>query len=832
MANEPVQVVLNVGALRAPRQTGTPNGNGKDFFAGRDAAFAAHRDEIAVAVRAIQRALAADARYNGLGYVKVTMAHDAIAKSHRPQKAVFRGRWTPHVGTEGIGEPIFAVTPNGLESVAAAIESAETAVVTKTDKRTGRAVPNPSRKRCEVSAIESVTLWTEQDRREFSAAEGAAWLSKAGTGGAYLVECFPFAAAEQDPTLSRGEQAAFQSLDSFLATDSVTARALPASAAAAAPQRFSVRALPLRLAELDATAADVENGARELSTDAGLHADMLHAIAQIPVVRAITLPPVVSGDRVAGVALGQAAPAEAITRLDGEIASKVGVIDGGVGASLQPWVAAHWGQLADADRDTSHGTFISGLLVAAGQLNPYLNDQRHGCLIFDVDVLPADPGETGMAFDAYYPGGVPDFLDEIDQAVAEYRRTHAVRVFNLSMNFRGPGNVARYGYTATRLDQIAQAHDVIFVISAGNLPANENRPEWHGKADFAVAALAADARGFLSEPGESLRNVSVSALNPPGMPAQVPFALARYSRRGPGLRGATKPDFAHVGGSGTANPDGDTGLVSLDGNGMLASGAGTSYAAPLVARRLADLDALIEGDVSREVLLALLVHFSRTPDVFTQKQIMPLTRDLIGFGVPITAEEMLQRDDSEITLVFNSLVRPREDASLTFAWPEGLVSEGGICRGDARLTVVARPIVAYEHGDERIRVNIGARLMQEQEDGGFLNRVHPVNAPRRSGDEPASERELLAEALKWQVVKCFEVKLKGRGPSSTWKFVVDYLERAEESLPTDGVEFAAVLTIADPSRTAPVFAQVRQNLSSLGIRTDDIRTSIRARTTT
>jgi len=118
--------------------------------------------------------------------------------------------------------------------------------------------------------------------------------------------------------------------------------------------------------------------------------------------------------------------------------------------------------------------------------------------------------------------------------------------------------------------------------------------------------------------------------------------------------------------------------------------------------------------------------------------------------------------------------------------------------------------------------------MQETKKGGFESRLHPVNIATR-GTEPRTESDLLKEAMKWQVAKCFEAKLNGRGPSSTWKFVVDYLTRADESMPMSGVEFAAVLTIADPKGTAPVFQQMRQELGQLGIRTDDIRTSIRVR---
>ncbi len=37
-------------------------------------------------------------------------------------------------------------------------------------------------------------------------------------------------------------------------------------------------------------------------------------------------------------------------------------------------------------------------------------------------------------------------------------------------------------------------------------------------------------------PAESIRNISVNAINPAGLSSCVPYALASYSRRGPGLR--------------------------------------------------------------------------------------------------------------------------------------------------------------------------------------------------------------------------------------------------------------------------------------------------------
>lgn len=226
MPNEPVQLLLNTGRLRAERETSTPVDNGTDFYAGNDRAFARHRHGLAAALRAIRDALAADTQFGSVGYVKVTMQPNAIAKSHRPQGALFRARWTPHVATEGIGEPIFAVTPESLRYVIDAIESAETTVVDKTNKTTDAVAPHPSRKRCEASAIANVALWTEQDRRNFSAAEAAAWLSKAGTGGRYVVTCFPVASASHVPHLIDQTMVAEERLNAVIDANPSTTQSL------------------------------------------------------------------------------------------------------------------------------------------------------------------------------------------------------------------------------------------------------------------------------------------------------------------------------------------------------------------------------------------------------------------------------------------------------------------------------------------------------------------------------------------------------------------------------------------------------------------------------
>lgn len=835
MANEPVQVVTNPEQLRGKREK-SGGGVGDDFFEGDDSGFAQHRDQLAAAALGIVSAMSAEAwlDLNGnAGHIKVTMRAQAIAKSHRPQRTLFRSSAAPHVATAAVGEPIYSVTSDTLGEIARTIRNASAQTVYRTNPETGDQEPNPSRLRCEISAIARIELWTAPDKRNFSATEGAEWLSRAGTGGRYLINFFPLPTPGADPAIFLAHQYAARALHDRLSKLSIDARARPIIGRGSA-RTISVSFLEqgqksyLELGLISSPIGTHVDATVIEPADVDRHEEVLRAFEASMLVQGIALPPLPLQEESNSLTTEELLP-PGLPERRSELIARVGIIDGGVSDIVGDWLVDRWGQLAPGDRDDAHGTFISGLLVAPGDLNPrFLADLPSGCEIVDVDVLPADPGGTQRAFDRYYPGGVPDFMDEVEAAVSDFRERLGVRVFNFSMNFVAPGDSGRYGYAAQRLDEIAEKHDVIFVISAGNLTPSEQRPEWPTDHAAAVASIARDTSGLINEPAESLFNISVSALNPPGMDRQVPYALARYSRRGPGLRGGTKPDFAQVGGSGTPNSKHGHGLVSIDPVGSQTTNAGTSFAAPLVARVLADLDKSIEGNVSREVLLALLVHYSELPRVMRNRNVLPLAKDLAGYGIPATAESMLERPDNEIVIVVNSTVLSKEQHKLKFTWPEALVTPDGKCRGYARLTLVARPILAYEHGDERVRVNIDAKLMQQKDGHHYESVLKPVNRPA-STKAPLNERELLAEASKWQVVKSFEHKLRGRGKSSQWQLLVEYLTRADENVPTLGVEFAAILTIADNDGNAPIFQQMRQHLGDLGVRTGDIRTNIRPR---
>lgn len=90
------------------------------------------------------------------------------------------------------------------------------------------------------------------------------------------------------------------------------------------------------------------------------------------------------------------------------------------------------------------------------------------------------------------------------------------------------------------------------------------------------------------------------------------------------------------------------------------------------------------------------------------------------------------------------------------------------------------------------------------------------------------EAERIEYDLKWSSVKVLTKTFpRGVGTSSNWRLFVDYLTRAGEEMPEEGVPFTVIVTISDPDAAQPVFDDMRQSLQALGAQIADIRTAAR-----
>jgi len=169
---------------------------------------------------------------------------------------------------------------------------------------------------------------------------------------------------------------------------------------------------------------------------------------------------------------------------------------------------------------------------------------------------------------------------------------------------------------------------------------------------------------------------------------------------------------------------------------------------------------------------------------------------------------------------------PRQQINFRFPWPASLVGPAAQCRGRAKLTLVSTPPLDARFGAEFVRVNINATLQQENGEH-WKGRLEPLYLPGKR-ERHAYESELIEHDLKWSPVKAFEKTFpRGVGNSSNWRLFVDYLTRAGEEMPEEGVPFTAILTISDPAAERPVFNDLRQSLQAIGTRIADIRTAAR-----
>lgn len=833
MANAPVQVILNADSYRRDRETKRPNSAGTDFFEGHNDEFAIHKKRLQSQVNIISEKLLSklsSENSSDIGYAKVVMRSQSFAKSHRPLQAIFPERKTPLVGGDRIGEMISEVSFESISSVSEAIAKAEIEVRSKVNTKTGEDQLVPTRYRCEVSAIDKIELWSISDRRRFDISEAIKWLKNPKTGHVYIVELFerPINSSQRD-ALHVGKRRLFETFEAGL-KELGTGLIARLSRNMSSDSIFVDVCLTLQkvppaifVQSKIETRKTLEETNILFDSNIERHKKLIGFLENHSLVREIRLPNIVvhSTDKTSPLPI----KSFNITEPGTGTYPKVGVIDGGISSQFNKWVVYRHGYLAPTHSNHSHGTFISGLLTSAKSLNPHIALDNDGCMIADIDLFP-DENQSNL-FEKYYSGGLSDFMDELESAVQICRSQYGIRVFNLSLNIVSPVAHTKYSIEARRLDKIAEDNDVIIVVSAGNLAPREQRLEWPINDTVAAAILASHHNDQLYIPAESVRNLSVSAINPAGLSNSIDGALAKYSRRGPGLRAGVKPDLCHVGGSGTNCSKNGSGLYSLDTTGSVISGCGTSYAAPLVAKTLATIDAQIEGEPSRETLIALAIHHARLPMPVSKKPIKGIAKQLVGFGQPSTAQEVLVSEDYEITLLFSSRIFDKKTLEFKFVWPSSLVGEGGKCRGDVRLTLVSTPNLNYQFGEEIVRVNIEAALQQEQKNGKYKSELDPTYV-FFNDDEKASETNLIEHKFKWSPIKAFDAHMpKGRGNSSNWRLVVNYLTRAGETLPEEGIPFSIILTITDPSKQSAIFQEMRQSLQASGIQTTDIRTAAR-----
>lgn len=817
--HNPIQIVLKPNDLIYSPQK-DPGGKNTDFYGERDEEFRTHKDELIEQAANISASLSSNS-FSTVGVAKVTLKPDALAKSHRPIRTLFKPEITPLLGSGNFGEIYFQVTKESINFLIEKISQTEDETRWKLNKNTQKQEYNPSRGRSETGAIANLAVYSSEEKINFEAREAINWLEQKNTGKGYIVELFQYSQPEhrryssQLKSIEEAKQSFINGLREFgpgLVATKLSSRKLGSGT-------FHIQLTDSKndpYIELS-DAPRKKNNTSKLDIREQRHSLLLRFLKQHPLVKRVSLPPTIS--RSENQKATTSATSEFPAPIPGETYPVVGIIDSGIRSeSVKKWCLKQEIGFDPDACDPDHGSQVASLIIGGQSLNSSTSiAEQDGCMIYDIW---APLHHHKDSFSEYFDG-IGDFFDWLDLEVGRAKANHEIRIFNFSINFTEHVSTTDYSRTATLLDEISSNHDVIFVVSAGNLPAIDQRPKWPSKPESVVEYIATyGTNDRICQPADAVKAITVAAINPEGCSENLAGAPAVYSRRGPGVSLGVKPDVAHIGGY-AKSTKGGTGLVSLSGSDKTVQECGTSFSTPLVTKTLAALDFRTDYGLNRESLIALLIHHSQHPKVLQHKKLpKAISRQFVGFGVPKPSNEMLVTDDHSITIVFTGSLKQGQIADFNFVWPQSLVTDQGKCRGNAKLTLAYSTKADSRYGSEYCRYNVDASLKQEKLIGQEWKYRKSVDSIWHTtlGNDATYEKTLIEHGLKWWPIKAYEKTMTGVGKSANWQLTVTPQVRSNEPFPEDGIPFCVVLSISDNKKlSSTVFDEMRRTIQASGI---------------
>ena len=539
-----------------------------------------------------------------------------------------------------------------------------------------------------------------------------------------------------------------------------------------------------------------------------VHEEMVEPLASFVGTQALSTFPTYSIHRSASRALGPL-PADSFPPPSSEYEYPiVGIIDSGIEPTnlhLAPWIVGREEYVAVGDRNHDHGTFVAGLAVHAQRLNHHPRFSDASSRLLDILALPAS---GNMSED--------ELLAILEDVLPKHRE---VRVWNLSLSRDEPCDGQSFSDLAIALDELQDRYGVTFVIAAGNYNASPFRgwpPDDLGEGDRvsppadSIRALSVGSMAHLDRPGTRVRR---------GQPSP-------FSRRGPGPVFVPKPELVHYGGNCDANGGfTQTGVISTKSQGQLAEDIGTSFAAPMVASLLANVESALLGPASRNLMKALLVHSA----VFDSKKIGAEELRYRGFGVPGDLVSVLTCSSWAATLVFETELLPGlEFERWPFPIPACLRNPQGLVSGEILMTAVYQPPLDSSFGSEYCRSNVDVSLgtYDRRSDG---EREHRKQIPPEPRDlSQLFESHLVEHGFKWSPIKVYRRHMKRGIRGRDWRLKVTVNHRSGFAS-TNPQEFALIVTIRDPNREKPVYDEVVSQMQSMGWITTDLQVSERVR---
>ena len=397
--------------------------------------------------------------------------------------------------------------------------------------------------------------------------------------------------------------------------------------------------------------------------------------------------------------------------------------------------------------DYRHGTAVSSIIVDGPKLNPWLND---GCGHFKVRHFGVAVGTQFSSF---------TIIKQIKRIIADNKD---IKVWNISLGSNQEVNDNFISAEAAVLDQIQFENDVIFVVAGTNKPSDD------------IVKIGS--------PADSINSLVVNAVTINGL-------STKYARKGLALSFFAKPDVSYYGGS-------EEKYIQVCEPLGAALVAGTSYAAPWMARKLSYLIDIL--GMNREIAKAMIIDSARG----WNESPTPEEVALYGHGVvPIRIEDIVQTRDDEIKFVVTDISEKWNTYNYHFPVP----LKDDCYPYYARATMCYFPVCDRSQGVDYTNTELNLHFGRIKDDG----KLNEINEDKQNQDEelggPRSyilEGEARERFRKWDNVKYVSEKPKDRKipkksySNKNWGMEVKTNNRLD---PLDGVglRFGVVVTLKE-----------------------------------
>lgn len=396
--------------------------------------------------------------------------------------------------------------------------------------------------------------------------------------------------------------------------------------------------------------------------------------------------------------------------------------------------------------DYRHGTTVSSIIVDGPKMNPWLDD---GCGRFKVRHFGVAAGAQFSSFT----------IIKLIKTIIEGNKD--IKVWNISLGSNQEINDNFISAEAAVLDQIQYENDVIFVVAG----TNKSREDVNK----------------IGSPADSINSMVVNAVTKSGL-------STKYSRKGLALSFFAKPDVSYYGGSEeqyiqVCEPLGATFV------------AGTSFAAPWIARKLAYLIDVL--GLNREIAKALIIDAARGwNDAPTPEEVA-----LYGHGiVPIKITDIIQTPEDEIRFLVTDVSEKWNTYNYHFPIP----LKADTYPYYARATMCYFPLCDRAQGVDYTNTELNLHFGRIQDDG----KLNEINDDKQNLDDIGESRSYILEGdarerfRKWDNVKYVAEKVKDRRVpkksyrNKNWGMEIKTNNRLD---PEDGVglRFGVVVTIKE-----------------------------------